>query len=66
METILDKQRQLESANHKLTEKAGHVRQSLRGDLMMDDDQYFEIRDQDEAELSLKNFVSVGIWGKVS
>ncbi|XP_064636325.1 progesterone-induced-blocking factor 1-like [Lineus longissimus] len=66
METILDKQRKLEVANQKLSEKAGHVRQSLAGDLLMDEDQYFEIRDQDDADLSLKTFVSKKLYEAVN
>ncbi|XP_074649605.1 progesterone-induced-blocking factor 1-like [Tubulanus polymorphus] len=66
MESIMDRQRSLEDANEKLSERAGNVRRTLRGDLMIAESEYDELKLQDETEISLKQFVSMKIFEKVN
>lgn len=57
---VRQKQQQLEATNEKLQEKAGNVRRSLR-DLGLSEDRYYELRGQNEDDLSLRDFVAVSI-----
>ena len=58
LETILDKQRQLEDTNRDLRLRAGVVRRSLR-DLEITSEQYSDLRILPEEELSIRDFVAV-------
>lgn len=58
LEDVRQKQKQLEATNEMLQERAGNVRRSLR-DLNLSEDRYYELRGQNEEDLSLRDFVAV-------
>lgn len=61
---VRQKQQQLEATNEKLQEKAGNVRRSLR-DLGLSEDRYYELRGQNEDDLSLRDFVAIKFYETV-
>uniref|UniRef100_UPI00398F69EF progesterone-induced-blocking factor 1 n=1 Tax=Pristiophorus japonicus TaxID=55135 RepID=UPI00398F69EF len=61
METILDRQRQLEQTNQQLQERAGDIRRSLR-DLELTEDQYAELKIGPEDQLSIPEYVSIRFY----
>ncbi len=58
LDTILRRQHQLEATNERLKERAGDVRRSLQ-DLEITENQYLELKGQNEEELSLRDYVAV-------
>lgn len=65
METILQRQKQLEETNKQLCEKAGELRRSLR-DLDISRDRYQELRDQPEDTLTIQEYVAVRFYEVVT
>lgn len=61
LDDVRHKQKQLESTNEMLQERAGNVRRSLR-DLNLSEDRYYELRGQNEEDLSLRDFVAVWLF----
>ncbi|XP_078077699.1 progesterone-induced-blocking factor 1 [Mustelus asterias] len=61
METILERQKQLEETNQQLQERAGDIRRSLR-DLELTEDQYAELKTRSEDQLSIPEYVSVRFY----
>ncbi|XP_067841596.1 progesterone-induced-blocking factor 1 [Heptranchias perlo] len=61
METILDRQRQLEQTNQQLQERAGDIRRSLR-DLELTEDQYAELKTGPEDQFSIPEYVSIRFY----
>ena len=60
LENILRRQQQLESTNERLQEKAVDIRRTLN-DLELSEGQYTNLRAQSDDDLSLKDFVAVGV-----
>ncbi|XP_059826429.1 progesterone-induced-blocking factor 1 isoform X2 [Hypanus sabinus] len=61
MESILERQKQLEQTNQQLQERAGDIRRSLR-DLDLTEDQYMELKARPEDQLSIPEYVSVRFY----
>ncbi|GCB66648.1 hypothetical protein scyTo_0007911 [Scyliorhinus torazame] len=61
METILERQKQLEETNQQLQERAGDIRRSLR-DLELTEDQYAELKTRSEDQLSIPEYVSLRFY----
>ncbi|XP_069746675.1 progesterone-induced-blocking factor 1 isoform X3 [Narcine bancroftii] len=61
METILERQKQLEQTNLHLQERAGDIRRSLR-DLDLTEDQCMELKARPEDQLSIPEYVSIRFY----
>ncbi|KAK3100601.1 hypothetical protein FSP39_022354 [Pinctada imbricata] len=61
LEELQQRQKQLESTNERLQEKAGNVRRSLK-DLELTEDRYYELRAQNEDDISLRDFVAMRLF----
>lgn len=61
LDTILKRQHQLEATNARLQERAGDVRRSLK-DLELTENQYLDLKGQNEEETSLRDYVAVSLF----
>uniref|UniRef100_W5MZY0 Progesterone immunomodulatory binding factor 1 n=1 Tax=Lepisosteus oculatus TaxID=7918 RepID=W5MZY0_LEPOC len=64
MDTIMSRQKQLEETNLQLREKAGDIRRSLR-DLELTEEQYSQLKELPEDQLSIPEYVSVRFYETV-
>ncbi|CAH1778272.1 unnamed protein product [Owenia fusiformis] len=60
-ENILEKQKDIESANKKLQARAYDARRTLQ-DIILIDEEYEELKSQNEENLSLRDFVAVRVY----
>ena len=60
LDRILKRQHQLEATNERLQERAGNVRRSLK-DLELTENQYLDLKGQNEDEISLRDHVAVSL-----
>ena len=65
LDTILKRQHHLEATNERLRERAGDVRRSLK-DLEVTENQYLDLKGQNEEEISLRDYVAVSIIFTIS
>ncbi|XP_066516109.1 progesterone-induced-blocking factor 1 isoform X2 [Hoplias malabaricus] len=65
MDTILQRQKQLEETNRQLCDRAGDIRRSLR-DLELSEERYTELRELPEDKLSIPEYVAVRFYEVVT
>uniref|UniRef100_A0A4W3HWW7 Progesterone immunomodulatory binding factor 1 n=1 Tax=Callorhinchus milii TaxID=7868 RepID=A0A4W3HWW7_CALMI len=61
LETILERQKQLEQTNKQLQDRAGDIRRGLR-DLELSEEQYVELKVRPEDQLSIPEYVSIRFY----